>query len=152
METIEQAIKSKFENNHVRAIVNVMYTANWYKNSHQAYLNEYDISAQQYNILRILRGAKDFLAMTEVKNRMIEKSPNTTRLADKLLESGHLERKRCDNDRRVVYVKISEKGLETLAEIDKKKLQIAINEKLYRNLTDEEAATLSNLLDKLRKD
>jgi MarR family transcriptional regulator, 2-MHQ and catechol-resistance regulon repressor len=151
MITIDEAIKSKFDNNHVRAIVNVMYTANWYKNHHQEFLSEYQISGQQYNILRILRGAKDFLPMTEVKNRMIEKSPNTTRLADKLLEATYIERKRCDSDRRVVYVKITEKGLAMLAEIDSKKV-MQPNDLVKKHLSDDEARMLSHLLDKLRNE
>jgi MarR family transcriptional regulator, 2-MHQ and catechol-resistance regulon repressor len=151
MLTIDEAIKSKFDNNHVRAVVNVMYTANWYKNHHQEFLADYEITGQQYNILRILRGAKDFLPMTEVKNRMIEKSPNTTRLADKLLENKYIERKRCDNDRRVVYVKITDKGLAILAEIDDKKDKQP-NDLVKTNLTEDEARMLSHLLDKLRNE
>jgi DNA-binding MarR family transcriptional regulator len=151
MLTIDEAIKSKFDNNHIRAIVNVMYTANWYKNHHQEFLAEYDISGQQYNILRILRGAKDFLPMTEVKNRMIEKSPNTTRLADKLLEANYIERKRCDHDRRVVYVKITDRGLNILSEIDAKK-EAQPNDLVKQHLTEDEARMLSHLLDKLRNE
>jgi MarR family transcriptional regulator, 2-MHQ and catechol-resistance regulon repressor len=151
MISIDEAIKSKFDNNHVRAIVNVMYTANWYKNHHQEFLSAYDITGQQYNILRILRGAKDFLPMTEVKNRMIEKSPNTTRLADKLLENKYIERKRCDHDRRVVYVKITDKGLAILSEIDIKR-EDQPNDLVKKNLSEDEARILSLLLDKLRNE
>jgi DNA-binding MarR family transcriptional regulator len=82
-----------------------------------------------------------------VKDRMIEKSPNTTRLMDKLIEKGLIERIRCDKDRRVVYVQISTSGLHLLTEIDKNS---DINTMINAGLTDDEANILSNLLDKVR--
>lgn len=149
MTTIDEAIKSKFPNDHIRSIVNILYTANWLKNHHNEFLREYQITAQQYNILRILRGAKDWLPMTEVKCRMIEKSPNTTRLADKLLEQKLLERKRSSKDRRVVYVKTTSEGLQLLDDIDKRK-GMEPSEKVFSKITEEEARQLSALLDRIR--
>jgi DNA-binding MarR family transcriptional regulator len=110
-------------------------------------MNQYDLTMPQFNILRILRGAGDAINVNTVKDRMIEKSPNTTRLMDKLIDKGLIERIRCEKDRRVVYVKISENGLAILSEIDK---NIDINLLINAGLTDEEANTLSELLDKSR--
>ena len=110
-------------------------------------MSRYDLSMAQFNILRILRGAKDMINVNTVKDRMIEKSPNTTRLMDKLIDKGLIERTRCTEDRRVVYVKISDQGLELLAEIDR---DHDVNALIQANLTDEEATTLSDLLDKVR--
>ena len=77
-------------------------------------LKEFNISHQQYNILRILRGAGKELTVNSVKERMIQKSPNSTRLMDKLCQKNLIERTRCENDRRIVYIKISREGLETV--------------------------------------
>jgi DNA-binding MarR family transcriptional regulator len=110
-------------------------------------MNQYDLSMPQFNILRILRGAGEAINVNTVKDRMIEKSPNTTRLMDKLIDKGLIERTRCEDDRRVVFVKISENGLSVLSEIDK---NTDINLLINAGLTDEEANTLSDLLDKTR--
>jgi MarR family 2-MHQ and catechol resistance regulon transcriptional repressor len=111
-------------------------------------MSKYDLSMAQFNILRILRGAKDMINVNTVKERMIEKSPNTTRLMDKLIDKGLIERTRCTEDRRVVYVKISEQGLNLLADMDK---DLDVNTLIKANLSDEEANTLSDLLDKVRE-
>ena len=78
---------------------------------------------------------------------MVEKSPNTTRLMDKLIDKGLIVRSRCKEDRRVVYVKITENGLKLLSEIDENGLGTSLNN---IGLTDEEANILSDLLDKVR--
>jgi DNA-binding MarR family transcriptional regulator len=149
MASIDKEIKSKFENDHQRAVVNILYTANWIKNIHMDALKPFNISAQQYNILRILRGGADWMAMTDVKDRMIEKSPNTTRLADKLLDSKLLERRRSSADRRVVYVKITDKGLKLLKDIDTEKAMTA-QDSIAKNISKKEAKKLSGIIDKLR--
>jgi DNA-binding MarR family transcriptional regulator len=101
----------------------------------------------QFNILRILRGAKAEINVNTVKERMVEKSPNTTRLMDKLIDKGLIVRSRCKEDRRVVYVKITENGLKLLSEIDKNDLGTSLND---IGISDEEANVLSDLLDKVR--
>ncbi|CAG5086862.1 MarR family winged helix-turn-helix transcriptional regulator [Parvicella tangerina] len=149
MSTISEEIQSSFETDQQMAIVNILYTANWLKNLHGEDLKKFNITLQQYNILRILRGGKDWMAMNDVKSRMIEKSPNATRLADKLISSEFIERKRCDVDRRVVYVKITSKGKKLLKTIDDQKMLLP-TDGFHENLSADEAKTLSNLLDKLR--
>lgn len=149
MPTISEAIQSSFETDQHMAVVNILYTANWLKNLHGDDLKSYDITLQQFNILRILRGGKDWMTMNDVKSRMIEKSPNATRLADKLIDAGLIERKRCDEDRRVVYVRITQKGKKMLKTIDDQKTMLPVDG-FHKNLTTKEAKTLSDLLDKLR--
>jgi DNA-binding MarR family transcriptional regulator len=144
---IGEIIKSKFTSSKQKAIVNLRYTSNWMSNKQNAFMSKFDISMAQFNILRILRGAKDFLNVNTIKDRMIEKSPNTTRLMDKLIEKNLIERKRCEEDRRIVYVKISESGLDLLSKID---LEFSDNFILANKISEEEAETLSLLLDKLR--
>jgi DNA-binding MarR family transcriptional regulator len=146
---IDDAIQSKFQSSAQRAMVNVRYTSNFFATKQNKFMAEFDLSMAQYNILRILRGAKKSISVNDVKSRMVEKSPNTTRLMDKLFDKDLIERVRCENDRRVVYVKISDGGLELLLKIDEAFCK-ASDDMYSANLTDEEADTLSNLLDKLR--
>jgi MarR family transcriptional regulator, 2-MHQ and catechol-resistance regulon repressor len=144
---IGEIIKSKFTSSKQKAIVNLRYTSNWMSSKQNTFMSQFDISMAQFNILRILRGAKDFLNVNTIKERMIEKSPNTTRLMDKLIEKDLIERKRCEEDRRIVYVKISEKGLDLLSKID---INFKDNFEFAEKMTEEEAEILSKLLDKLR--
>jgi MarR family 2-MHQ and catechol resistance regulon transcriptional repressor len=145
MGDISKDIKSKFISNKVKALINIKYTSNWLSSRENEFFKPYGISPQQYNILRILRGSKDKIKVQIVKDRMIERAPNATRLMDKLCDKNLIERERCEHDRRVVYVKISEVGLDLLSTIDNIK-----NVSFLDNLSEEEAATLSNLLDKIR--
>jgi DNA-binding MarR family transcriptional regulator len=145
MGDISKDIKSKFTSNKVKALINIKYTSNWLSSRENEFFKPYGISPQQYNILRILRGAKDQIKVQIVKDRMIERAPNATRLMDKLCDKNLIERERCEHDRRVVYVKISEVGLKLLSTIDELK-----NVSFLDNLSEEEATTLSNLLDKIR--
>ena len=143
---IDDVIKSRFNNENHRAVVNLRYTSNWLANQHNAHLSEFGLSLPQFNVLRILRGAKGKISVKIVKERMIEKSPNTTRLFDKLVEKEYVTRLRCEEDRRVVFLEITELGLDVLTKID----VIFKNINFSENLAEEEAAMLSNLLDKLR--
>jgi MarR family transcriptional regulator, 2-MHQ and catechol-resistance regulon repressor len=145
MGDISKDIKSKFVSNKVKALINIKYTSNWLNSKENDFFKPYGISPQQFNILRILRGAKERVKVQIVKDRMIERAPNATRLMDKLCDKSLIERERCEHDRRVVYVKITKQGLELLLKIDDNK-----NLAFLENLTDEEAELLSNLLDKIR--
>jgi MarR family 2-MHQ and catechol resistance regulon transcriptional repressor len=145
MGDISKDIKSKFPNNKVKALINIKYTANWLSSNENEFFKPYGISPQQFNILRILRGAEEPIKVQIIKDRMIERAPNATRLMDKLCEKELIERLPCDLDRRVVFIKISIKGLALLKVIDKT-LKLDFLDKL----TNKEAMQLSDLLDKLR--
>lgn len=144
---IGEIIQSKFKSPQQKAIINVRYTSNFIGQKHNNYMAQFDLSMPQFNILRILRGAKQATSVNAVKDRMVERSPNTTRLMDKLIEKGLMERVRCDADRRVVYVSITEEGLKLLARID---VDMDHDSEFIPRLTDDEAEELSRLLDKLR--
>lgn len=145
MGDISKDINSKFTSNKVKALINIKYTANWLSSKENDFFKPYGISPQQFNILRILRGAKDKIKVQIVKDRMIERAPNATRLMDKLCDKKFIERERCEHDRRVVYVRITSLGLELLSKID------TLNDiSILDNLTDNEAIILSDLLDKIR--
>jgi MarR family 2-MHQ and catechol resistance regulon transcriptional repressor len=145
MGDISKDINSKFISNKLKALINIKYTSNWLSSKENDFFKPYGISPQQYNILRILRGAKDKIKVQIVKDRMIERAPNATRLMDKLCDKKLIERERCEHDRRVVYIKINDVGLELLSAIDDNK-----NLSFLENITEEEAIILSNLLDKIR--
>ena len=138
-------INSKFPDERIKAMLNVVYTSNWIVSLQNEAFKPFGISPQQYNILRILRGAGEPLKVQTIKERMIERSPNATRLMDKLCAKELIKRFNCDSDRRVVYVEINKKGLDLVQEIVEKE-----DASLWEKLTETEAKTLNKLLDKMR--
>ena len=145
MGDFSKEINSTFPNERVKALLNIKYTANYLDTIGNTFLKPFNISEQQYNILRILRGAKEAITVNAVKDRMVQKSPNSTRLMDKLCDKGFIERVRCENDRRVVYVKINDDGLALLNKINMNEFDSC----LYK-ISEKEAKQLNNILDKLR--
>ncbi|WP_418604041.1 MarR family winged helix-turn-helix transcriptional regulator [Hwangdonia sp.] len=145
MGNISKDVNSKFENNKVKALINILFTANWITSHQNAFFKPFGISPQQYNILRILHGAKTPLKVQTIKARMIDRAPNATRLMDKLCAKNLIERMPCSSDRRVVHIQITKAGLALL-----EKISIDFNVDLLDNLTEKEAEQLSDLLDKIR--
>ena len=145
MPGIDQELQSRFESEQQKAMLNVLFTANWFKSRQVQLFKPFGISPQQYNILRILRGAQDRVNMHCVKERMIDRAPNATRLTDKLIAKGLVVRERCAEDRRVVYVRISPKGLDMLRAIDEASKRNA-DDGLDR-ISENDAALLNRLLD-----
>ena len=145
MGDIAKDINSKFANIKDKALINILYTASWISSFQNEFFKPFGISRQQYNILRILKGSQSPLKVQTIKKRMIERSPNATRLMDKLYAKALIERFSCEDDRRVVYIKITEKGMDLLDAISKD-----FNQDLLKNITEEEALQLSGLLDKIR--
>ena len=146
MGDISKDINSKFPNDKVKAFINIKYTANWISSKENEFFKQYSISSQQFNILRILRGAKEAIKVQTIKDRMIERAPNATRLMDKLYEKKLIDRVRCEHDRRVVYISITQQGKKLLKVIDDN-----LHLDFIDNLTEEEATQLSDLLDKIRQ-
>lgn len=146
MAEFSKEINSTFPNERIKALLNLKFTANYFDTIGNTLLKPFNISEQQYNILRILRGAKEAITVKTVKDSMVQKSPNATRLMDKLCDKDLIERSRCENDRRVVYVKITKKGLDLLAEIKMDDL-----DNYLTNISEKEAKLLNKLLDKLRE-
>lgn len=148
MARIDDVMKTKFANERHRFMANIVFTSNWIRSQFNCFIEPFGISMQQFNILRILRGAGDWVNMNDVKERMVEKSPNATRLCDKLVAKKLVERQRCEADRRVVHLKISDQGLQLLKEIDDK--DDGSHMGFIANVTEEEAKVVSDILDKLR--
>jgi len=145
MKEFSKEVNATFDSQYTKAMLNLKYTANFLNGLTNRELESYQISSAQYNILRILRGAKKAIPMKLVKERMIEKSPNTTRLTDKLCEKRLIERIRSNEDRRAVYVSITEEGLAMLEQISFK-----LTPKHMGNLSSDEVLELNILLDKIR--
>jgi DNA-binding MarR family transcriptional regulator len=145
MGDISKDINSRFDNNKVKALINILYTASLITNIQNAFFKPFGISPQQYNILRILNGAKEPLKVQVIKERMIDRSPNATRLMDKLCAKKLIERIPCPGDRRVVHINITAKGKQLLEDISDN-----LNDDILKNITENEAIQLSDLLDKLR--
>ena len=145
MGDISKDINSTFPNSKIKALLNIIYTANWISSHQNAFFKPFGISPQQFNILRILRGAGEAIKVQTIKERMLERAPNATRLMDKLCNKQLIERLPCPDDRRVVHIQITSKGLDLLAEISKE-----FKEDILENLSEKEANELSDLLDKIR--
>ena len=145
MGDIAKDINTTFPNNKVKALLNLIYTANWINSEQNSFFKPYGISPQQYNILRILRGAGEAITVQTIKDRMLERAPNATRLIDKLCAKDLICRIPCPEDRRVVHIDITKPGLKLLKKIDGE-----FKEDILENLTMKEAKILSDLLDKIR--
>lgn len=147
--TIEQEIKQvKFRSNFAKAVINVIYTSNWISGQQNEILKPFDLSIQQYNVLRILRGQNPKpISVNAIIERMMDKMSNASRLVDKLLAKELVIRRECPDDRRAVEIFITEKGLNVLSELDNVQSEW---EKRLHNLDESEALLLSDLLDRLR--
>lgn len=147
---IEEIIKSSVAMDDAKKVIlNLMYTQTVIADKFNEILKPHDLSSEQYNVLRILRGQKGCPAnMCLIQERMIAKNSNTTRLIDKLLLKDLVTREVCPENRRKIEVQITTKGLELLQELDPKVLE---HEKLFAtNLTSEEIEHLNTLLEKYR--
>jgi DNA-binding MarR family transcriptional regulator len=149
MSRIEEELVMEFRDEQQKMLLNLLFTSNWIKQRDVLRLAPFGISPQQYNILRILRGAKGRkMSMHEVLERMLDRAPNATRLTDKLIAKDLVLRERCDQDRRVVHLLISEKGKALLASIDRSTEEILGD--VARKLSTAEAVAINKSLDKLR--
>jgi DNA-binding MarR family transcriptional regulator len=148
--TIEEIIKSSVPMSaQKRVVLNIAYTQTRLGESIQTVLKPFDISAEQFNVLRILRGQKGKPAnMSLIQERMLAKTSNTTRLVDKLLAKELVTRKTCPSNRRKMEIGITEKGLVLLSGIDP--ILDTHEEQFGQNMTKDELDQLSFLLDKFR--
>ena len=144
----DEISQKKFKNEYHKAAVNIIYTYNWLRAFQENVLRPFDITMQQFNILRILRGQHPNPATIKlIRERMLDKMSDCSRIVEKLRVKGLIKRTTCENDRRNVDVVITDKGLEILAKLDVYNQEV---EGKLSNLSEEEVITLNNLLDKLR--
>lgn len=148
---IEKVIKqgARFKSSHEKAAVNLIYTSSWFRDAQNALFKDHSILPQHYNVLRILKGKHpESVSPGIIKEVMLEKNNDVTRLLDKLVLKGLVKRQLCPVNRRKMDINITEKGIRLLQELDgplKKHLS-----EMKKKLTDKEAEQLSNLLDKMR--
>lgn len=146
--SIENDIQqTKFRNEYHKVSVNIIYTCHWMMEQHKKYFDHADITPQQFNILRILRGAGVPLSTLQIRQRMLDKMSDTSRIVDRLVKKELVKKVVCKTDRRLVDVTISDKGLSLLDRLD------SCNEAMdatASSLTEAEATTLNQLLDKMR--
>jgi len=148
MELEKEIRQKKFKNEYEKLAVNIIYTGNWLAYQDAQLFKKFGLTNQQYNVLRILRGQHPQPASVNLlKERMMDKVSNASRIVDKLVRKGLVERKICPSDRRAVDVKITEAGLKLLKEIEPV-LKDARNR--LKTLNEVEAHQLNELLDKLR--
>jgi len=132
-----------------KTIINVLYTSRFIEERITSLLKQFDLTNQQFNVLRILRGQKGKPAnLSTLQERMIDKSSNTTRLVDKLLNKGMVERHVCEQNRRKVEIFITKDGQQLLKNLDPKIENI--NKNLIKNLSSTQLKELNELLDTLR--
>ena len=148
MKLEDEILQKHFRNEYHKAAVNVIYSYNWLVDYQVNLFKPYGITMQQYNILRILRGQYPKPATIKlIKERMLDKMSDASRIVEKLRLKGLVERNICSNDRRNVDVCITEKGLELLSQIDKHDDE---TDAKLSTLNEEEIKQLNDLLDKLR--
>lgn len=148
---IEDEIKTnKFSSDIERALINIIFTSSWVSGIHNDYLKPFDLSIQQYNILRIVKGQHPkSVSITNIKSRMIERMSNVSRLVEKLRKNGLLERQPCEEDRRRVEVSLTPEGMRLLEAVNVTMPTFLAH---FDTLSPEEAQLLSQLLDKLREE
>jgi len=146
---IENDIKqARFRNARQKASINLIYTMGWVRDKTKTIFESEDITPQQFNILRILRGSfPQPLSTLQIRERMLEKMSDTSRIVDRLIVKGLVKKVVCKTDRRLVDVVISEKGQKLLERLDIRQDEL---DNVLANISEEEANILSNLLDKIR--
>jgi DNA-binding MarR family transcriptional regulator len=149
--TLQREIKKKtpFDLPEQEAVLNLLRTADQLQIRFARLFRRFGLTPQQYNILRILRGEGRPLPILEIAARMITVVPGITGLIDRLEAASLVERKRCDQDRRVIYVAIAPQAVEILAQIDQPLLEM--HKKVLGHMTAAELSSLSRLLEKARQ-
>lgn len=146
---LEKDIKQQqFTSENQKLIINLVFTNNWLTEKIRDFLSAEDITLQQFNILRILRGSHPKpLSTLVIRERMLDKMSDTSRIVDRLLLKGLVDKKTCPSDKRLVDISITEEGKKVLAKIDQNEKEMMA---VIANLNEEEMKTLNGLLDKMR--
>lgn len=146
---IEDAIQQKeFKDPYNKLVVNLLYTHSYLVTAQNSLFKPHEISSEQYNVLRILRGQNGVpTTVSSIQDRMLNKMSNASRLVEKLKTKGLVKREECPNDRRQVDVMITERGLELLSVLQ---AQVENGNKSFVHLNLEEVNQLNDLLDKMR--
>ena len=140
--------KRPFESPEEEALLSVVRTSDQLQIRCVRLLRKHGLTPSQYNILRILRGEGKPLPILEIASRTIAVVPGITGLIDRLEQAGFVNRLRCEKDRRVIYVALTDQGMTTLAALDEP--LVALHRKLTGHLSQGELKELIRLLEKVR--
>ena len=140
--------QASFKSEYQRAIINLIFTYNWTTEKLKVIFDKEDLTMQQFNILRILRGSDKPLSTLRIRERMLDKMSDTSRIVDRLIIKGLAKKVTCKTDKRLVDVTITEKGKKVLQKIDEQEDDMS---KIFQSLSESEAKTLNKLLDKIRQ-
>jgi DNA-binding MarR family transcriptional regulator len=144
----EDINQSKFRNELQKASLNIIYTFNWMNEQMKGLFEKHGLTSQQFNILRILRGAGQPLSTLQIRQRMLDKMSDTSRIVDRLIIKNLAKKVVCKTDKRLVDVSITENGRKLLAKLDKFENEM---DAVLSNISIAEAKTLNKLLDKIRQ-
>jgi DNA-binding MarR family transcriptional regulator len=148
MKISEEIKQAEFDNVYLKAFINVLFTGNFLRYQQQQTLKPYGITLQQFNVLRILKGAHpQSLQAREIKSVMMDKSPDLTRLINRMIKNGWVNRNKSKTSGREVAISITKSGVKTL---EKTNAVVLKDVALMDRLSEQEAELLSNLLDKVR--
>lgn len=139
----QQVFRSEYQ----KSAINLIYTFNWMNEKMTKLFEPFDITQQQFNILRILRGAGQPLSTLQIRQRMLDKMSDTSRIVDRLIKKGMVKKTTCDEDRRLVDILLTDKGKKLLQTMDGLNDEM---ESIFKYLSEEEARKLNALLDKVR--
>ncbi|CAA9478021.1 MAG: hypothetical protein AVDCRST_MAG96-850 [uncultured Segetibacter sp.] len=147
--SIEKEIpKNYFRNSSHKALVNIIFTSNWILERLKQFLENEDITHQQYNILRILQSSNKPLSTLKIREQMLDKMSDTSRIVERLLKKDLVNKQVCAADKRLVDVTISEKGIRLLQRLDKKTDDL---DSIISNLNSHDIDSVNQLLDKIRE-
>ena len=145
---IEKDIQqTNFRNEYQKLGINLLYTANWLNENVGKFLEQEEITQQQYNILRILRGSEVPLSTLQIRERMLDKMSDTSRIVDRLIVKELVAKSTCPTDKRLVDITLTDKGHALVEKLDQLNDQI---DGLLKGVTENEAKTINEILDKLR--
>lgn len=148
--TLEKDIKQirPFRNPYQKAYVNVIYTSNWLSGHMKSFFTEYGITQKQFNIMRILKGAGMAVSTSYIKERMLDKNSDVSRIVDRMNDKSWIKKSVCPEDKRLVDVELTQNGLEKLEELNN---HLKGADKFLTKLSEKEINQLNDLLDKIRE-
>jgi DNA-binding MarR family transcriptional regulator len=148
---LQRELKKKrpFESPAEEAALNIVRTSDQLQIRFARLLREHGLTPSQYNVLRILRGEGKPLPILEIASRTITVVPGITGLIDRLEQAGFVNRLRCEKDRRVIYVALTDHAITTLADLDEP--LHALHHKLLGHLSPGDLKDLTRLLEQLRQ-
>ena len=146
--TLETDINQRvFRTEYQKSIINLIFTFNWMNEKMNRFFEPLDITQQQFNILRILRGAGQPISTLQIRQRMLDKMSDTSRIVDRLIKKGLVKKTTCREDRRLVDILLTDKGKKLVLSIDELNDEL---DSVFKYLSEEDARQLNFLLDKIR--